>query len=177
MELEVLKYPIGQVEIPEDISQAMIDEAINRLEQLPSRYSKSLEHLDENQLNSPYRPNGWTIRQVVHHVAESHMNGFIRFKWALTEDTPSIKAYHEQLWADHTDVKDAPVAIGLHLIAALHAKWVYLMKGMTDAEWARKYFHPEADRTFMLKESLIVYDWHGKHHLAHITSLRERMGW
>ncbi|MEL6562702.1 MAG: DinB family protein, partial [Bacteroidota bacterium] len=117
------------------------------------------------------------VRQVIHHVSESHMNGFIRFKWALTEDIPTIKAYHEDQWALFADDESMPVEIGLSLIEALHQKWVYLLESFTETEWNKSYFHPEDEKRYQLRESLLVYQWHSKHHLAHITTLKERNQW
>ena len=177
METETLKYPIGQAEIPEEITMMVVSAAIERIAALPDQLRQAVANLEDKQLDSPYRPEGWTLRQVVHHVAESHMNGFIRFKWALTEDTPKIKAYNEQFWSGYSDVREAPVDISLNLLSALHTKWTFLMKSISDEEWSRQYFHPEAKRAYMLKESVLIYDWHGRHHLAHITSLKNRMKW
>lgn len=177
MDLEALKYPIGQVDLTGPISHKMIAEAIDRMSALPQSYRNEIKSLDEDQLGQPYRPGGWTLRQVVHHVSESHMNGFVRFKWALTEDTPRIKAYFEERWSELQDDSEAPVNIGLNMLEALHVKWVYLMKHMDQDQWNRQYYHPEANRAYHLKESLMVYDWHGRHHLAHITTLKQKMNW
>ncbi len=134
-------------------------------------------NLDEQQLNIPYRDGGWTVKQVVHHVADSHMNAYVRFKLALTEDNPTIKPYEEALWAELSDTKNLPVNISLTLLHALHARWVELMKNMTEEEWNRTIFHPEQKRKIKLWDMAGTYAWHGKHHAAHITSLRDKNGW
>ena len=128
-------------------------------------------------MNTPYRDGGWTVKQVIHHVADSHLNAYVRCKLALTEDNPTIKPYEEAAWAELSDTKNLPVNVSLTLLHALHARWVEVMKNMSDAEWQRTFFHPEQNRKITLWGMLTTYAWHGKHHVAHITSLRDRMNW
>jgi hypothetical protein len=133
--------------------------------------------LDQEQLDTPYRPGGWTVRQVVHHIGDSHINSIVRFKLALTEETPTIRPYDEALWAELPDSRTAPVDPSLALIDTLHARWVLLLRSMSEQDFERRFHHPEHDRTFTLARTLAMYAWHGQHHIAHITRLRERMGW
>ena len=133
--------------------------------------------LNEGQLETPYRAGGWTVRQVVHHVADSHLNSYIRFRWTLTEDTPTIKAYDETRWAELPDAKTAPVEVSLKLLESLHVRWVYLLETLDDEAFGRSFIHPETGEAISLERNLALYAWHGRHHCAHITSLRERKGW
>ena len=128
-------------------------------------------------MDTPYREGGWTLRQVVHHVVDSHLNSYIRFKWTLTENDPQIKAYEESLWAELPEAKTAPVSLSLDLLRALHARWVMMLRHMTPEDWKRRYFHPEMQKWVPLDRNLGLYAWHGKHHLAHITQLKARKGW
>jgi uncharacterized damage-inducible protein DinB len=132
--------------------------------------------LSDEQLNTPYRPAGWTVRQVVHHVPESHMNSYVRFKLALTEEEPTIKPYFEDRWAQLDDANQAPVGLSLDLLDALHGRWVWFLRSLKDADFQRTFRHPELG-TVSLDRNIALYAWHGRHHVAHITSLRERMGW
>ena len=172
-----LQYPIGMVSLPENITTERLSQATDQIASFPQRLATVLEPLNPEQLDTPYRPGGWTVRQVVHHVSESHMNGFIRCKWALTEDEPAIKAYLQSGWTELADDTTAPVAMGLSLIQALHQKWFYLYQHLTDEQWQRTYFHPEDNRHYTVAQSACVYEWHGNHHLAHITGLIGREGW
>jgi hypothetical protein len=176
-EMELLAYPIGRFSKPEAYDATALLKWISVLEASPKWYDYSIENLDEAQLNTPYRPGGWNIIQVVHHVADSHMNGYIRFKLALTEQSPEIKPYQEALWADLPDVKEVPLNVSITLIHALHRRWVALLRSFKPEDWERTYFHPEAGRSIPLWESLASYAWHCKHHFEHIVRLRERMGW
>ena len=133
--------------------------------------------LNEGQLETPYRAGGWTVRQVVHHVADSHLNSYIRFRWTLTEDTPTIKAYDETRWAELPDAKTAPVEVSLKLLESLHVRWVYLLETLDDEAFKRSFVHPETGEEISLERNLALYAWHGRHHCAHITALRERNGW
>jgi hypothetical protein len=132
--------------------------------------------LSEDQLNTPYRPGGWTVRQVIHHVPESHMNAYIRFKLALTENEPTVKPYDEAAWAELSDVRDTPIGVSLALLDNLHDRWVRVLRSMRDADFAKQFRHPELGAV-SLEKNLALYAWHGKHHVAHITSLRERNRW
>ncbi len=143
----------------------------------PEKLSKEVIHLKEDQLLIPYRPDGWNIRQVVHHCADSHMNSFIRLKLALTEDNPTIKPYFEDRWGKMHDNSTMPLEPTLSLLKNLHFRWVYLLRSLPEKEFARKFFHPEHQDHVSLGEHTAFYAWHGRHHLAHITSLKARMKW
>jgi hypothetical protein len=172
-----LRYPIGEYE-PRPFSIPQKVEWLADLKFLPLQLEAAINNLDEAQLHTAYREGGWTIHQLVHHVADSHMNAYIRFKLALTEENPTIKPYEEKLWADMNDVQKLPINISLTLLHALHTRWHEALKYVTDNEWNnRTIFHPEHKKTIRLWTLLGMYAWHGKHHTAHILSLRERNGW
>jgi hypothetical protein len=171
-----LRYPVGRYEAPAQIDAAQRSRWIDEIAALPAQLRAAVANLDEQQLDTPYRPGGWTARQVVHHVADSHMNALTRFKLALTEDTPTIKPYEESLWAELADAR-GPIATSLTLLDALHERWVRLLRGMDDGTWSRAFVHPEHNRRQALDWTLGMYVWHGHHHTAHVTSLRKRMGW
>jgi hypothetical protein len=175
--LESLQYPIGRFTWSTDVSESQVRDAIQTMEQFPEKIYNAVKKLDEEQLNTPYRPEGWTVRQVVHHCADSHMNAYIRFKLALTETAPVIKPYDEALWASLPDSKKLHPSISLSLIEILHERWVFVMRNMSSQDWDRVYVHPEHGKTFSLKSAALMYAWHSQHHVAHITSLAERMGW
>jgi uncharacterized damage-inducible protein DinB len=174
--LEQLRYPIGKFRVPEEITLRDLPPWINLIEELPADLRKTVEDLPDSQLDTPYRPGGWTVRQLVHHLADSHMNSYIRFRWALTEQNPAIKAYDEQAWAMLPDARTAPIEVSLMLLGALHARWALLLRAMGPEDWKRTFQHPVSG-VFPLDRALALYAWHGRHHLAHITKLRERMGW
>ncbi len=176
-ELNELKYPIGLFNCPKDISDGHISQWIETLEVFPDRLENLVSELSENQLDTPYRPGGWTIRQVVHHVADSHHHSYIRFKWALTEDNPVIKYYYEALWAELSDSKTGPIAMSLLHLKAVHAKLVFLLKGLSEAELNRTFIHPEHNEEVVLKKNIGIYAWHCNHHFAHIQNLMKREGW
>lgn len=171
------RYPVGRFTYDGDDSNAARAARINVLAELPAQLAASVRGLSPEQLDTPYREGGWTVRQVVHHVPDSHVNAYVRFKLALTETAPTIVPYDEAAWARLSDVRDVPIETSLVLLDALHARWVAVLRGMTDADFARTYVHPEHGRTFTLDEVLAMYAWHSKHHLAHVQNLRERMGW
>lgn len=172
-----LRYPVGRFTFDGDRSPAARRAHIDVIAALPAQLAAAVRDLTPAQLDTPYRPDGWTVRQVVHHVPDSHMNAYVRFKLALTETSPTIRPYEEALWAKLSDVRDVPVETSLALLEALHARWVGLLRGMSDADFERGYVHPEQGRLIPLDEALATYDWHSRHHLAHVTRLRERMGW
>ncbi len=176
-QLEELKYPIGRYLKPEAHTPELRKEWITVLQALPSWMDACIENLDEHQLLTPYREGGWNIQQVVHHVADSHMNAYIRLKLALTEDNPTIKPYAEAAWAELVDSKVVPVNVSVTLIHALHRRIVALLQNMDTAAWERSYFHPEHQRDFPLWEVVAMYAWHSRHHTEHIRKLRERMNW
>jgi hypothetical protein len=171
-----LRYPVGQPERHQHLADDQRVPLIETVALLPKRLSAAVAGLNASQLDTPYRPGGWTVRQLTHHLADSHMNSFVRFKLALTEDNPTIKPYEEKLWAATADAKTPPVDLSLALLENLHARWVLLMNSMSPADWSRKLTHPERG-TVTLDENLCLYSWHCRHHVAHITSLREREGW
>ncbi len=177
-----LKYPIGRFAEQPLAQEKKYAERVKILHlrdisQLPSLLEHSVANLDQLQLHTPYRPDGWTIQQVVHHVADSHMNAYMRFKLALTEDHPTIRPYDEKAWALLSDTQHTPVNISFTLLHALHVRWMELMTSLTETQWERTYYHPAQDKSVTLWNTLALYAWHGKHHQAHITSLRARMGW
>lgn len=176
-ELNQLKYPIGHFKCPDTITAEHIENWIEILEQFPSRLRMLVENLSNEQLDTPYRPKGWTIRQVVHHVSDSHHHSYIRFKWALTEDKPVIKYYYEQLWAELNDSKQAPIDMSLRHLEAVHYKLVYLLKGLNSTELNRSFIHPEHNEEVVLSKNIGIYAWHCNHHYAHIENLLLREGW
>ncbi|MFC4099249.1 YfiT family bacillithiol transferase [Paenibacillus xanthanilyticus] len=171
------RYPIGPFAHEGTVTPEQRELWIREIEKLPAKLRLAVEGLSEEQLDTPYRDGGWTVRQVVHHVADSHMNSLTRFKLALTEEQPTIKPYAEDRWAELADAKRAPIELSLHLIEALHERWVLLLESMTEAEYARAFYHPESGETVPLDRNLGLYAWHGNHHAAHITTLRARKGW
>ncbi|MDE1176608.1 MAG: putative metal-dependent hydrolase [Edaphobacter sp.] len=169
------RYPIGKFEKPETITFDDRIGAIAVLAELPEQLRNAVEGLDHAQLNTPYREGGWTVRQLVHHIADSHMNAFIRMRLALTENWPTIKPYDEQSWATLHD-SAAPVEWSLELVESLHARWVMLLQSLSDEQWIRGYRHPESGDT-PLDVAVLSYAWHSRHHVAHITHLRARESW
>jgi len=176
-ELNKLKYPIGKFDCPNPITQNQIDAWISILEFFPNRLELLVKDLTNNQLDTPYRPEGWTIRQVIHHLSDSHHNSYTRFKWSLTEDKPLIKTYYEDRWADLFDSRIAPIEMSLNHLKAVHAKLVYLVKGLDVLELNKTFVHPEGNETVMLKENLGIYAWHCNHHYAHIEDLLKQKTW
>ena len=170
------RYPVGQY-VPKPFSEEQKEEWLADIRFLPQALENAVSNLDEQQLQTPYRDGGWTIHQVVHHVADSHMNAYIRFKLGLTEENPTIKPYEEKLWATTKDVENLPINISLTLLFALHQRWYEFLKSFTDADWQRTVYHPEHRKSFTLWHLLGMYAWHCRHHTAHITSLREQRGW
>ena len=173
---EALRYPIGRYQPPQSINEADRAAWIAEVEALPRRLKEAVAGLNDSQLDTPYRPNGWTVRQVVHHVPDSHLNSYCRFRLALTEDCPSIKLYEEAIWAELPDAKLAPIELSLTLLPGLHARWAMLLRSMTDAQFGRTFKHSEWGE-IRLDWTLGLYAWHCRHHVAHITTLREREGW
>lgn len=171
-----LRYPIGQFESVTSLTPAQRRECIEAIAAVPARLGSAVANLSSAQLDTPYRPGGWTVRQLVHHIADSHMNAFTRFKLALTEDEPTIKTYEESLWAELADTKTPPIEISLALLENLHKRWVILLRSLAPEQFPRKFRHP-AWGVGTVDFLLAQYAWHGKHHVAHITSLRERNYW
>lgn len=170
------RYPIGRYE-PVPFSQQQKTNWLQDIQFLPALLEQSLENLDDHQLNTPYREGGWNLKQVGHHLADSHINAYVRFKLALTEDQPTIKPYKEALWAQLGDVERVPVNISVTLLYTLHSRWHALILPLHDAEWQRTLYHPEQKRTITLWEMLGMYAWHGRHHVAQVMALREQRGW
>src|SRR5262245_58476124 len=171
-----LSYPIGRFEWKGPASAEQRKLFIDEIESTPDRLRLAIAGLSGEQLDTPYRPGGWTVRQVVHHVPESHMNSYIRFKLALTEDQPTIKPYDEARWSELKDVTSTPIEVSLRLLESLHQRWVILLRLLSDADFNRQFIHPEIG-VVSLDRNLALYAWHGAHHIAHITSLRNRMDW
>lgn len=177
MDLETLRYPIGRFRLPTTRDAAFVETCIADIAACPAHIKAAVANLTDEQLDTPYRPEGWTIRQVVHHVADSHINSYMRFKWTLTEDVPIIKTYNEKDWAKEPEALTGPVELSLNLLEALHARWHVILKNLTPAQLKRKLYHPEMKRHLDLTTMVALYAWHGKHHTAHITSLRKRKEW
>lgn len=175
--MKKLQYPIGTFKSPAVISEIHIKEWIQDLEFFPGRLSNIIENLSDEQLETPYRPDGWTVRQLVHHIADSHHHSYTRFKWALAENVPIIKVYEEKDWSNFVDARTAPVQLSLVYIKALHAKLVYLLKGLSNADLKKTFIHPEGNITVTVAENIGKYAWHGNHHLAHIQGLIQRNSW
>ena len=174
--MQDLKYPIGKY-IAQPFSDKLWKEWLSDIQFLPQHLENAILNLDQQQLQTPYREGGWTVHQLVHHVADSHMNAYIRFKLGLTEENPTIKPYNEAAWAEMIDTQTLPINLSLTILHALHTRWYLILKNMHREELERTVFHPEYKKEFTLWELLGLYAWHSKHHVAHITSLRERMKW
>lgn len=175
--LESLRYPIGKLDAPNTVSKQQLEDWISILEYFPERLTRLVTPLSDTQLDTPYRPDGWTVRQVVHHVSDSHHHSYARFKWALTEDKPVIKAYYEDRWAALEDTRKAPIAMSLAHLSAVHVKLVYLLKRLSEEDLDRRFIHPENNREISLKHNIGMYAWHSNHHYAHIENLLKRNGW
>lgn len=173
-----LRYPIGEFNRPAaELSASDRATMIDQIAQAPAHFRAAVQGLSERQLETPYRPGGWTVRQTVHHVADSHMNAYCRFKLALTEDMPTVKPYDEAKWAELVDGRTAPIGESLALLESLHVRWVMLLRAMTPADFRRMLNHPEWKAPGPVDVLLALYAWHGRHHCAHITQLRKREGW
>lgn len=177
MDLEKLQYPIGRFKGPLKVTPEDRSRYIDEIAALPRQLSAAVTPLNDQQLETTYRPDGWTLRQVVHHLADSHVNSYVRFKWALTESAPRIKAYSEKDWAKMADAQSAPVDISLEFLAGLHNRWVWMLNSMHDQDWKKYFIHPETNREVPLDFNLALYAWHGKHHLGHIINTKEIHGW
>jgi uncharacterized damage-inducible protein DinB len=170
------RYPIGKFSYIGPLTPEQKQQCLADIEQTPERLRAALRGLSDEQLDTPYRDGGWTLRQVAHHVPDSHMNSYIRYKLALTEEEPTIKPYEENIWAELPEAKRAPIEVSLALLDSLHQRWMLMLRGLTDTEWKRTFRHPELGAV-SLEKNLALYSWHGRHHVAHITGLREKMGW
>ncbi len=175
--IEKLKYPIGRFEAPSHIGPEDVLGWIEDLSSLPAQLRLETAALTDSQLDTPYRPGGWTLRQVVHHLADSHLNAYVRFKLALTEDFPTIKPYDENQWAAQPEARTAGLAPSLLLLEGLHLRWALMLRSMGSADWQKGFFHPDHGKNILLGETLAHYAWHGRHHLGHIKSLKKQMAW
>ncbi len=175
--LEQLRYPIGRAEDAKESTVEQREEWIEHIRRLPDRLEEAIEGLNEEQLDTPYRDGGWTARQVVHHLADSHMNAYIRLKLALTEEGPTIKPYAEGDWAKQPDASGMAVGASLLILRGLHARWAFLLESLTAEQWERTFYHPESGEWSRLDTQTSHYVWHGQHHTAQITTLRDRSGW
>jgi uncharacterized damage-inducible protein DinB len=176
-EFEDLRFPVGHFKPPASNLADARAARIQTLRLLPQRLAAAVADLDDSQLDTPYREGGWTVRQVVHHVADSHANAYVRCKLALTEDWPTIKPYDEAAWAELCDARSMPVSVSLDWLTALHGRWVALLESLGEEDFQKGYLHPESGARQNLAMVLALYDWHSRHHTAHITNLRQRMGW
>lgn len=171
-----LRFPVGKFQRPVQLDDAGRAKAIEVIATAPQKLRDAVRGLTPEQIETPYRPDGWTVRQVVHHVPDSHLNAYIRFKLALTEDAPTIKPYDEARWAELPDVAGVPIETSLGLLENVHERWVAILRAMSTADFARELVHPESGRQ-RLDQMLALYEWHSLHHVAHVTSLRARKGW
>lgn len=176
-DLEQLKYPIGTFSSPDTITDTDIDDYIRSIKEFPALLRALVENFSDDQLNTQYREGGWTVRQVVNHIADSHTNAYFRFKLALTEECPTVKPYDEKQWAELQDSRTICIKPALQMIEGVHARWTYELKALTNKEFESTFFHPDDNARIALKNALAKYVWHGKHHLAQIKSLKERMQW
>jgi len=176
IDLETLQYPVGRFARPANVDRQDISTAIETIAAFPGKMENAVQGLTDSQLDTAYREGGWTIRQVVHHCADSHMNAYIRFKLALTEDIPTIKPYDQGPWAELPDSRLDP-EVSISLLKGVHQRWHTILESMTDADWDRKLIHPEQPGEQTLKQMVMMYTWHCHHHLAHITELAKRKGW
>lgn len=172
-----LRYPIGRHTHPESITREQRARFIDDIAACPAAIRAAVKGLDDTRLDTPYRDGGWTVRQVVHHVPDSHLQAYVRIKLALTEDEPTIKAYEEDRWAELPEARSAPIEMSLALLDAVHARWIAALRALEPGQFARCYFHPQQQRALSVDQTLALYSWHGRHHVAHIQSLREREGW
>lgn len=175
--VETLMYPRGRLSLESHPAKAKLDAWIDEIEALPAYMRAATERLSEGQLDTPYRPGGWTVRQLVHHVPDSHMNAYIRTCLTLTEERPTIKPYEQARWAELPFSRTGPIAVSLDLLQLVHARWVPVLRTITADQFRREYYHPEDERTYVLSDLVQVYAWHSRHHLAHITELRRRQNW
>lgn len=173
-DLDKLKYPIGKFQQPVIVEKEQIEDWIKIIEEFPKKLTAEVRNLDVADLQKNYRPDGWTIMQVVNHCADSHMNSVMRFKLALTEDTPTIKPYHENLWAELSDSKGFPIESALKILEGLHERWVHLLKGLSEQDLERQFIHPESNALISIKTNIGIYAWHCEHHLAHVKNAKSR---
>ena len=175
--MEDLKFPVGHYIAPKEFTKEILTTAISVIEQFPGKLKKEVLSLTDEELDTPYRPEGWTVRQVVHHCADSHMNAFIRIKLALTENNPTIKPYMQALWADLADTKNLAIQPSLQILEGVHLRWAFVLKSLSNQDFNRTFVHPEKGKKLSLHESTGSYAWHCNHHLVHITELKKRKNW
>jgi len=173
MIIESKKYPIGHFVPPQRIDHEQRDQWIEEIKDFPAEFRRMAQDLTPIQLNTPYRPDGWKALQVIHHLPDSHVNAYLRFRWALSEEQPQIKPFDEKSWAEARDYKKIVPEVSLHFLEAIHSRWYELMRHMEEEDWSRTYFHPEDDHIVRLDQALGSYVWHGKHHLAHLAIVKE----
>ncbi len=173
---EALRYPIGQPDLRDGLSSEEREEMIAEIERFPSRLRNTVEQMTHEQLDTPYRDGGWTVRQVIHHVPDSHMNGYIRVKLAMTEDTPAVRLYDEQIWAELQEARTGDIELSLPIIESLHRRWAVFLRSLSAQDFSRPLKYSDG-RTLTIDQILCIYAWHGAHHLAHITGLMQRRGW
>jgi hypothetical protein len=174
--MEDLRYPVGEFQFPESVTAPELATFIDQIAETPGHMRTAVAGLSDSQLDTPYRPGGWTVRQLAHHVPDSHINSYTRFRLALTEDEPVIKPYEEARWAELADARTLPIEPSLVLLESLHARWVPLLRSLSEPEWKRTFRHPELGLV-RLEQNAALYAWHGRHHVAHITALRKRLTW
>jgi uncharacterized damage-inducible protein DinB len=174
--MEDMRFPVGKFHYDGPLTPEQQKSFLEAIAQTPAQLRAAIKGLSDSQLDTPYRPEGWTVRQVVHHVPDSHLNAYVRFKLALTEEDPTIKPYAEDRWAELADTKATPVEVSLTLTDSLHDRWVRLLRSLAPEQWKRTFRHPEMG-PMTLEKTLALYAWHGRHHVAHITELRKRMSW
>lgn len=172
-----LQFPIGKFEYEKPHDEFEMELLLDSLAMIPAILRSEVDQLTDEQLNTPYRPDGWTVRQVVHHLADSHINAYTRFKLALTEMEPVIKTYDQDMWAETYDGKEAAIDISLDLLDAVHKKWNLLLRSLEETDLYKSYFHPETGDLVTLIEALSMYEWHGRHHIAHVTTLKQSKSW
>lgn len=171
-----LRYPIGEFDLKTIVTAEHRQTLIDQIAEAPAKLRAAVSGLNEEQLATPYRPGGWTVRQVVHHVPDSHLNSYLRFKLAMTEEQPQIRTYHEERWAELSDAKNGPLEVSLNLLDWLHQRWVLFLRSLKEEDFKKSFHHPEWG-VVSLDKAMAMYAWHGRHHVAHITSLKERNGW
>ena len=175
-DINALRYPIGKFSFNNDMTPEKRNNCIIEIESIPAELREAVNGLTDEQLDTPYRPEGWTVRQVTHHIPDSHLNAYVRMKLALTQTEPTICVYDEKDWAKFYDVFNTPIEVSLYLLESLHKRWIVLLKSLTEEDCRRKFIHPESGLK-TVDWLIALYAWHGKHHTAHITSLRDRMKW
>ncbi len=176
MDTPDLRYPVGKFNFPDAVSREDRNRLVGEIAEAPMHLRAAVRGLSDAQLDTPYRPGGWTVRQVVHHVPDSHLNSYTRFRLALTEDEPTIKPYQEDRWAELADARSAPIEVSLRLLECLHSRWIGLLRSLSEEQWKRSFRHPDLG-LISLEKNAALYAWHGRHHVAHIVNLRERMAW